>query len=399
MSATQSLALAAAMIRANTPNLRLLVQLLEDGGQKRMAAMLTKLGGPAKPVMGIDPGRPHPRCGDVAGRTNQMTRFPVTIFPDRFALTKRQIEVSVPELASLIESTRAPTKAGLPLLKLATFGNERTDKNCLRCDKNVTRVFGVEIDYDGERVPFDEAVRRLREARVAAILYTSASHRPDAPRWRALLPFAEAKEPTERRGWALRAGKLLGVELGSDSLTLSLTYHFGRLAGGEHFRIEIIPGEPIDVGHTPIVEEARIGPMIEEARIIKTDLVGERRETTELTAYGRAALVSASRNIINAPNGQQEQTLNREGYTIGQAAAAGVVPSALALEVLVLAANEVRSLDPRRPWRPGEAERKVRRAFHQGWGKPRPSIEQLEAEWRPAQDEAPHDFVVPTDAI
>jgi hypothetical protein len=289
----------------------------------------------------------------------------------------------------LIESTQAPSKDRLPFLKLATFGEDPTDKLCLRHDKNVKRVFGVEIDYDDEKAAFEEALRRLRHSDVLGILYTSASHRPEAPRWRALLPFAFSKEPPERRGWALSAGELLGVELKPDSLTLSQSYHFGRVVGGKHFRIEIAAGERIDVRRSLIVEEAR--PKIE--------LIGERRETTELTAYGRAALISAAKNIINAPNGQQEQTLNREGYTIGQAAAAGVVPSALALEVLVLAANEVRSLDPRRPWRPGEAERKVRRAFHQGWGKPRPSIEQLEAEWRPAQDEAPHDFVVPTDAI
>jgi hypothetical protein len=125
------------------------------------------------------------------------------------------------------------------------------------------------------------------------------------------------------------------------------------------------------------------------------DLVGERGETTEISDYGRAALMSAAKNILNAPIGQQQATLNREGYTIGQAAAAGIVPAQDALEVLLLAAKELPNLDPRRPWRAGDAERVVRRAFHQGWGKPRPSIEQLEAEWRRAAEAASFDFVCP----
>jgi hypothetical protein len=313
--------------------------------------------------------------GEGEGR---VIRFPVTIFHDRFALTKREIDVSIPELAAIIEGERAPTKARLPLLKLATFGDVRTDARCLRHDANVKRVFGVEIDYDDEKLSFDDAARRLREAKDLAVLYTSASHRPHAPRWRALLPFAEAKEPTARKGWALRAGELLGIELKADSLTLSLSYHFGWVGDGENFALTITDGKPIDVDHSPVIEVARP----------KTDLLGERGEATGPTAYSRAALISAAKNIINAPNGQQRATLNREAYTIGQAVGAGLIPAKDALELLVLAANEVRTLDPRRPWRTGEAERMVRLAFFEGWGKPRPALEQREAEWRRAIEAA-----------
>jgi hypothetical protein len=313
-----------------------------------------------------------------------VTRFPVTIFPNRFALTKREIEVDVGELAHLIGGEWAPTKDRLPFLKLATFGNLRSDRRCLRHDANVKSIFGVEIDYDGGKVDIHDAAGRLRAAEVLAVLYTSASHRPYFPRWRALLPFAGPRDPPERRGWALRAGELLGVEVAQDSLTLHLAYHFGWVSDGENFELTITTGEPIDVRHSPVVEEIPT----------KTDLVGERGETTELTVYGRAALFSAAKNIINAPNGQQRATLNREGYTIGQAAAAGIVPAKDALEVLLLAANEVGTLDPRRPWRAGEAERIVRRAFCDGWGKPRPSIEQLEAEWERAGSGDPATFTL-----
>jgi hypothetical protein len=58
--------------------------------------------------------------------TTDNRAFRITIFPDRWARTMRAIQVSepgliVPTLVELINSTTAPTKERLPLLKLA-FG-------------------------------------------------------------------------------------------------------------------------------------------------------------------------------------------------------------------------------------------------------------------------------------
>ena len=68
-------------------------------------------------------------------------------------------------------------------MKLATFGDVRTEARCLRHDGNVKSVYGAEADYDGEAMGFDEAVARIRDAGIAAILYTSPSHTPAKPRW------------------------------------------------------------------------------------------------------------------------------------------------------------------------------------------------------------------------
>jgi hypothetical protein len=307
--------------------------------------------------------------------SSAVKHFRITLFPNQQAASKREINVNIDELVQLIAGRQAPAKDRLPWLKLATFGDNRSDRNCLRNDANVLAVTGAEIDYDGEVVAFTEARRRLRSAGVLAVLYTSASYTIAAPRWRALLPFSAAKPPDERRGWALRAGQLLGIEVGQDSLTLSQAYHYGRVVG-TLFEIAAIAGEPIDQRCEPVPVEAKA-----------PELVGEYRECTQLTRHGEAALRSATNNILMAPKGEQERTLNTEAYCIGQAAAAGIVPAALALEVLVIAANGLKSLDPRRPWRPGEAEGKARRAFHQGWGRPRPTIDQLERELQRSQDE------------
>jgi len=99
----------------------------------------------------------------------------------------------------------------------------------------------------------------------------------------------------------------------------------------------------------------------------------------ELGEYGEAALRSAVENILNAPNGQQEATLSYEAYTIGQLAAAGGVPVELALDVLIDAGKRLTNYDAARPWRRGEAARKVRARFHKGLEHPRPSIADLEA--------------------
>jgi hypothetical protein len=112
---------------------------------------------------------------------------------------------------------------------------------------------------------------------------------------------------------------------------------------------------------------------------LTANAVGARYECTELSPYGRAALISAAEHILQARNGEQELTLNREGYTIGQLVAAGGVPERIALEVLEEAANRIISYK-RPPWRPGQAVAKVRRAFRAGLGRPRRTLGDLERE-------------------
>lgn len=90
-----------------------------------------------------------------------------------------------------------------------------------------------------------------------------------------------------------------------------------------------------------------------------------------LSRYAEAALDAAARAIINAPCGEQEATLNSESFGIGTLAGAGGVPADFAKKVLVWAARQMRDHDPGRPWRPGEVEFKVARAFADGMRHPR----------------------------
>ena len=100
-----------------------------------------------------------------------------------------------------------------------------------------------------------------------------------------------------------------------------------------------------------------------------------------LSAYGRAALWSAAERILTAPNGEQETTLNGECYSIGQLAGRGDVPPDVALQVLLTAAGGMPSYDSSRPWQPDHLEYKVHRAFDAGFGRPRPSWDEIEREF------------------
>jgi len=95
------------------------------------------------------------------------------------------------------------------------------------------------------------------------------------------------------------------------------------------------------------------------------------RPTTGLSPYAEKALDSACRNIIGAPAGEQEATLNGECFAIGTLAGAQGIPANFARRALTWAARQIRSYDQRRPWLDREIEVKVDRAFDAGLCRPR----------------------------
>jgi putative DNA primase/helicase len=98
------------------------------------------------------------------------------------------------------------------------------------------------------------------------------------------------------------------------------------------------------------------------------------KPTTGLSPYAEAALDSACRNIIAAPAGEQEATINGECFAIGTLAGANGIPAAFARRTLIWAAARIPSYDNRRPWHSTELERKVERAFADGLRHPREAL-------------------------
>lgn len=132
-------------------------------------------------------------------------------------------------------------KEACPLIKLAVFSNAPSSKGFLRHDGNVLAVTGVEGDHDSKRgvVSVAEVVSRLRRAGLRCVVYTSASHTPERPRWRVLAPLSCEYPPEYRRAFLTFLDGLCGDVLERESYTLSQSYFVGRVEGVEYEAVAI----------------------------------------------------------------------------------------------------------------------------------------------------------------
>jgi hypothetical protein len=191
----------------------------------------------------------HDQYSANTARTEAENRITVTFFADRAAKTKDQRDLTVDELVDLIATTTASSKERLPWLKLAVFGDEPSEEgNSLRHDGNVRFITGIEADYDGEKVGVDEVVSAIERSNIAAIVYTSPSYRPDAPRWRVLCPFVQPLVVMcgvhgRMLGWLNGA---LGGVIGGESWTLSQAYYYGSVRSNPNHRVEVVRGRPLE---------------------------------------------------------------------------------------------------------------------------------------------------------
>jgi hypothetical protein len=175
-----------------------------------------------------------------------LTAPPVTIFPDRFAKSLTEVNPNLAELHESLLKTTAKTKQDLPLIKFATFGDKRTDKGNLRHDGNVLSISGIEVDYDGEKIQFNDAVTIVKQAKLQALLYTSPSHTNDKPRWRVLCPTSAELPPKQRQQLVARLNGLFNGALAPESFVLSQSYYFGAIAGDAAFQAVMLRGDFID---------------------------------------------------------------------------------------------------------------------------------------------------------
>jgi len=180
----------------------------------------------------------------------------VSMFADVKAQRIESIHLSLRQLQARLACTTGPEKSALPLVKLATFGDARTEKGSLRHDANILRVSGVEGDYDAGAVTPQDAAERLSRAGIAALIYTTPSHTPEAPRWRVLAPLARQVAPAEREAFCARLNGALGGILAAESFTPSQSFYFGSVTARpvESFLVE---GQPLDrVTGVPSIDPA-----------------------------------------------------------------------------------------------------------------------------------------------
>ncbi|MEF2554524.1 VapE domain-containing protein [Aurantimonas sp. A2-1-M11] len=166
-----------------------------------------------------------------------------TIFQRNNVATGRRSGTTWAFLRKWIEenSYPAPSKDDLPLLKLATF------KNDYRSDANLEAIFGIEGDYDGGTVQPANAADALKKHGILASVYTTPSHRPEAPRWRVYAPLSRSTTPQERHDLVGRLNGALGAVLALESFTASQAFYVGTVAGGAPLEVWHIDGSPIDL--------------------------------------------------------------------------------------------------------------------------------------------------------
>lgn len=170
----------------------------------------------------------------------------VSMFADVKAQWIEPNHLSLRQLQDRLNSTTARDKAALPLVKLATFGDARTEKgNSLRHDANLLRVSGVEGDYDAGAVSPQAAAERLRQAGIAALIYTTPNHTAETPRWRVLAPLARPVAPAEREALCARLNGALGGILATESFTPSQSFYFGAVTGRPVESV-LVEGQPLD---------------------------------------------------------------------------------------------------------------------------------------------------------
>jgi hypothetical protein len=157
--------------------------------------------------------------------------FAVTLFPNKLAKTQERRRMALEQLADLIRNTRARNKDDLPWLKLARFGTLKSDRDCLRSDKNVVALSGVVGDYDEEKCALEAAAERLDKAGIIGLVYTTASHTDAEPHWRVVCPFSRELTPSEHYSMVARVNGLLNGILADESFGLSQSYYFGSTNG------------------------------------------------------------------------------------------------------------------------------------------------------------------------
>jgi hypothetical protein len=178
-------------------------------------------------------------------------RFTITGFDDQAAAHKCEARISLDELARLITAPIKAEKSELPWLVFGRFGDQRSDKGCLRRKGNLLAITGIECDYDGKMdggsTSFEQAVEQLRHAGIEAVAYTSPSHTAEAPRWRVLCPFWQEYPSEQRDRFLDRLNGVLGGVLEPESWTLSRAYYFGNIEGKPPVGVEVIIGTRLDL--------------------------------------------------------------------------------------------------------------------------------------------------------
>lgn len=188
---------------------------------------------------------------------NPFDKYPLTItrFADKKTIAGKCHTVTWAKLCEALSTpNEAPNKNSLPLVKFSKL--PQNSRVAGTVPENMTAIVG---DYDAELVTVDEAVAKLSASGISSVVYTTASHRPEAPRWRVVAQLASPATPTEYPEYLNLVNGALGGILARESWETTRSYFYGKVEGVE-YRFEHVPGVPIDLQAACGVGWAPIGP-------------------------------------------------------------------------------------------------------------------------------------------
>lgn len=181
-------------------------------------------------------------------------------------------------------------------------------------------ITAVALDIDGSGTlppPPQVGVARLQALGLAAALWTTHSHKPEAPRYRVVVPLAKAMQPAALRWAQVALAQALELEADPACTDPARAYYTAACspANDRHAFAWWTDGPALDP--TPFEAEAGAYARRQEAERL-------RRATKPIRSDGRV-LERAQRAIVGAGEGARNATLNRWSYIAARAAAAGEV--------------------------------------------------------------------------
>ena len=178
-----------------------------------------------------------------------------------------------------------------------------------------THVIGVSalgIDYDQGVATLAKAHAAL--ARYRHVVYTTASHETNAPRWRAIIGLSRIAAIDEHALLWAHAARLLdarGIVLDRGAKDACRLWYVPTVRPGGRFEISAGEGELLDVdGVVPI---ARAWADYERART-----VAKAPPPALAGAYARGALRRAAGTLASTVPGERHFVLNREAYALAR---------------------------------------------------------------------------------
>lgn len=269
-------------------------------------------------------------------RTDACAMIRFALFRDWFSRTITRREMAWHDFANDVRH-HAPEfkdKHACPLISLTEYGDSPSMNGSYRHIANAIAVHGIEGDYDaGELSPVD-AYRRLLSLRLKALIVTTPSHVPAAPRWRVLMPLARPCPIETRRSLVERLnGAFVGI-LAAESATATQCFYIGKVySTAMHYRVFESFGRCID-------EAAEIAP-IPMAIIQRSSINGAGVSDAEWKSLDRDEQYDAVRAAFVNKDGRHEAARRLSVMMAQDGADADTIRD----ELLALIGDDVRSGD------------------------------------------------------